>query len=277
MYYKEEEKPKSEGKRRRNKDKNIDDDDNDDDDDDDDSKTSDAERLFKNSSFLRSKVKLGSGLGLRNRGTKRFGSTRRTSPHRSGNSSMMNKTQNALDSDDLVMNAPHHFLTHDLCESCSKRLDYSIMNGGGSCGGGGNGGSGSASQSPLRSYRGEKRKTFLAVVYLFVTCLWTSFMLTVVHDRVPDMEKYPPLPDIILDNVPLIPWAFFATECIGIVLGLIFLVILVMHKYRWIIFRRMCSLGSTIFFLRSITMLITSLSVPGVHIQCSSQVLQSNV
>ena len=135
-----------------------------------------------------------------------------------------------------------------------------------------NGNGDGSQQSPLRSYRGEKRKTFLAVVYLFVTCLWTSFMLTVVHDRVPDMEKYPPLPDIILDNVPLIPWAFFATECIGIVLGLILFAILVMHKYRWIIFRRMCGLGSTIFFLRSITMLITSLSVPGVHIQCSSQV-----
>ena len=33
----------------------------------------------------------------------------------------------------------------------------------------------------------------------------------------------------------------------------------------------MCSLAGTIFFLRSITMLITSLSVPGIHIQCSSQ------
>lgn len=33
----------------------------------------------------------------------------------------------------------------------------------------------------------------------------------------------------------------------------------------------MCSLAGTIFFLRSITMLITSLSVPGIHIQCASQ------
>jgi hypothetical protein len=125
---------------------------------------------------------------------------------------------------------------------------------------------------PVRSYKGEKRKTLVAVFYLFFTCLWTSFMLTVVHDRVPDMEKYPPLPDIILDNVPLIPWAFFATEVIGIVLLLTMFLILILHKYRLIIFRRMCSLGGTIFILRSITMLITSLSVPGVHIQCSSQV-----
>jgi hypothetical protein len=110
----------------------------------------------------------------------------------------------------------------NFCENCLKKFDHSPYT--------------NYSQNPnmpLRSYKGEKRKTLVSIIYLFLTCLWTSFMLTVVHDRVPDMEKYPPLPDLILDNVPLIPWAFFATELIGLALLILFLLILVFHKYRY--------------------------------------------
>ena len=156
----------------------------------------------------------------------------------------------------------------NFCENCLKKFDHSPYT---------NYSNHGNVNAPLRSYKGEKRKTLASVVYLFFTCLWTSFMLTVVHDRVPDMQKYPPLPDLILDNVPLIPWAFLATEIIGLILLITFLIILVFHKYRSIIFRRMCSLAGTIFLIRSITMLITSLSVPGVHIQCSSQVTFSSL
>lgn len=42
--------------------------------------------------------------------------------------------------------------------------------------------------------------------------------------------------------------------------------------FRLILLRRMFSLTGTVFLLRCITMLITSLSVPGVHLECTSQV-----
>merc|ERR1719427_503569 len=90
--------------------------------------------------------------------------------------------------------------------------------------------------------------------------------MTVVHDRVPDMNKYPPLRDIILDNVPHIPWAFDMTEVTGMALLTIWLLVVLFHKHRFIIVRRFFSIAGTIFLLRCVTMLITSLSVPGVHL-----------
>lgn len=78
----------------------------------------------------------------------------------------------------------------------------------------------------------EIGKAFLSFVYV-VTVTWiTAFVMVIVHDRVPDMKKYPPLPDIFLDNVPHIPWAFDMCEITGTLLFTIWLIVLIFHKHR---------------------------------------------
>ncbi|KAF7398360.1 hypothetical protein HZH66_006257 [Vespula vulgaris] len=111
-------------------------------------------------------------------------------------------------------------------------------------------------------------KTFISLAYLFIVTWITAFVMVIVHDRVPDMKKYPPLPDIFLDNVPHIPWAFDMCEVTGTILFAIWLIVLIFHKYRFILLRRFFALFGTVFLLRCVTMLITSLSVPGAHLQC---------
>ncbi|XP_033108256.1 sphingomyelin synthase-related protein 1-like isoform X2 [Anneissia japonica] len=96
--------------------------------------------------------------------------------------------------------------------------------------------------------------------------------MVVVHDRVPDMAKYPPLPDIFLDSVPMIPWAFQACEMCGLILAGIFTLTIFLHKHRFIVLRRCFALLGTVFLLRCVTMFVTSLSVPGIHLQCSGKV-----
>jgi hypothetical protein len=78
----------------------------------------------------------------------------------------------------------------------------------------------------------ELWKVVLSFIYVFCVFLLTSFVMVIVHDRVPDMNKYPPLPDIFLDNIPLIPWAFEACEGIAVILCAIWIVILVFHRHR---------------------------------------------
>jgi len=144
----------------------------------------------------------------------------------------------------LVRNA-----SHQLCTSCKPNLP-------------------SQKSNLATTLNPERWKLALAICYaLFVSWL-TAVVMTVVHDRVPDMNKYPPLPDIILDNVPHIPWAFEMTEITGMTLLTIWLLVIIFHKHRFIIARRFFAIAGTIFLLRCFTMIITSLSVPGVHLDC---------
>ncbi|CAF1234117.1 unnamed protein product [Rotaria magnacalcarata] len=115
----------------------------------------------------------------------------------------------------------------------------------------------------------ENQKLLVSFIYALISGIWTSFIMIVVHNRVPNVQKYPPLPDLFLDNIPHISWAFAVSEYIAIGMSFIFLLILIFHKYWYIILRRFFALSGTIFFLRSITMLVTSLSVPGHHLDCT--------
>lgn len=75
-------------------------------------------------------------------------------------------------------------------------------------------------------------KAFLSFCYVVGVTWITAFVMVIVHDRVPDMKRYPPLPDIFLDNVPHIPWAFDMCEVTGTFLFTIWLVVLLFHKHR---------------------------------------------
>lgn len=122
-----------------------------------------------------------------------------------------------------------------------------------------------------RRFKPEIWKTVVGMLY-FLSVTWiTAIVMVIVHDRVPDMQTYPPLPDIFLDNVPHIPWAFAMCEFTGLVLFIVWISILVCHRHRFILLRRMFSLFGSVFLLRCITMLITSLSVPGKHLQCKAR------
>lgn len=123
----------------------------------------------------------------------------------------------------------------------------------------------------INTVNSEPWKTLVAMMYFLFSTWITAIVMVIVHDRVPDMLVFPPLPDIVLDNVPFIPWAFAMCEYCGMILFIMFSIVLVFHKYRFIILRRLFSLFGSVFLLRCVTILITSLSVPGRHLECTAR------
>ena len=67
---------------------------------------------------------------------------------------------------------------------------------------------------------------------MFFVFMLTAFVMVIVHDRVPDMDRYPPLPDMVLDNLPYIPWAFEMCEATAIILMFAMGMVLFFHKHR---------------------------------------------
>lgn len=77
-------------------------------------------------------------------------------------------------------------------------------------------------------------KLIVTCAYLLFAAFITAFVMVMVQYRVPDQYTYPPLPDIVLDSIPHIPWAFKIAEYILSTLGCIAFTIILFHKERFV-------------------------------------------
>ncbi|KAF7231598.1 phosphatidylcholine:ceramide cholinephosphotransferase 2 [Nothobranchius furzeri] len=112
-------------------------------------------------------------------------------------------------------------------------------------------------------------KTGVAFLYAAINLVFTTVIITVVHERVPDKSLNPPLPDKFFDYVDRVPWAFTVTEVNGLILVGLWLVQWVFLKHKAIVGRRCFFLIGTLYMYRCVTMYITTLPVPGKHMVCA--------
>ena len=112
-------------------------------------------------------------------------------------------------------------------------------------------------------------RTLCSVAYAFAVFFFASYTLAVVHDRLPDMSAHPPLPDVFHENIPFLSWAFAGSEYVAGVLVTMWWCIVLFHKHRLIVVRRTCAIAGSVFLLRCATMYVTSMSVPGKHLDCT--------
>ncbi|XP_035988052.1 phosphatidylcholine:ceramide cholinephosphotransferase 2-like [Fundulus heteroclitus] len=112
-------------------------------------------------------------------------------------------------------------------------------------------------------------KTGVAFLYAFFNLVFTTVVITIVHERVPDKSVSPPLPDKFFDYVDRVPWAFTVTETNGLILVGFWFVQWLFLKHKAIVGRRCFFLIGNLYMYRCITMYITTLPVPGKHMVCA--------
>lgn len=146
----------------------------------------------------------------------------------------------------------------------------------GASGAGGNPGDNSAIKidlpPPLRQeprFPKEKWKTFIAFLILVVNFIFTTCSLALVHERVPDRDKYPPLSDIVLDHVAPADWALSVSEILIMVATNAAVLVVFFHKHRFIVMRRIFLILALLYMMRSITMFVTVLPVASRTYYCS--------
>ncbi|XP_033229824.1 phosphatidylcholine:ceramide cholinephosphotransferase 2-like isoform X2 [Belonocnema kinseyi] len=126
--------------------------------------------------------------------------------------------------------------------------------------------------APLREeprYPKEKWKTFLAFLFMVVNFICTTASLAMVHERVPDRNIYEPLPDVFLDNVTAQDWALNVSEVMIMIASNSAMILIIFHKHRFIVVRRIFLLLGLLYLMRSITMYVTVLPVASKTYFCS--------
>ncbi|CAJ0916516.1 unnamed protein product, partial [Ranitomeya imitator] len=118
----------------------------------------------------------------------------------------------------------------------------------------------------------EWYKTFVAFTYALCCFIFTTVMISVVHERVPPKTEESPLPDVFFDHFDRVAWAFSICEINGMILVALWILQWLFLKYKSIISRRFFCIVGTLYLYRCITMYVTTLPVPGMHFNCSPKV-----
>jgi hypothetical protein len=100
-----------------------------------------------------------------------------------------------------------------------------------------------------KTIRNELKKTFLAFIFQQVTQIIMIWTVVKSNDRM-DLEA-PVLPDIILDRVPVVKWAGQWSEILLFTLFLLFIVVMLFHKHRFLILRRILAVTGICLMIRS--------------------------
>ncbi|GMR50166.1 hypothetical protein PMAYCL1PPCAC_20361, partial [Pristionchus mayeri] len=126
---------------------------------------------------------------------------------------------------------------------------------------------------PHQRYPKERGKTLLAVAMLIVAGVSNVIVLSVIHEKVPETD---PLPDFLFSLTPYYPYGLNLTEYIMLSSFGAMALLILFHRHRWIVLRRLAVIGSLLYFGRCVTMFVTQVPVADPHWNCTPKLKGEN-
>jgi shingomyelin synthase len=125
----------------------------------------------------------------------------------------------------------------------------------------------------------EKCKTLLAFLFVVGNMVLTTISLALVHERVPNRDKYGPLPDIVLDHMgqDSFDWGLYTSEILIMASSFAAFLVVLFHKHRFIVMRRVFLILGLLYLMRSITMYVTVLPMANRTYYCSPKANTTSV
>jgi len=113
----------------------------------------------------------------------------------------------------------------------------------------------------------ERWKTCVALVFVVFNFVATTTSLSITHEL--RQTTADPLPDISLDNLPYFPWALDVSEVLIMVSTALTGIVIIFHKHRLILIRRVCVIVGLLYGYRAITMIVTVLPAANKLYKCA--------
>lgn len=129
--------------------------------------------------------------------------------------------------------------------------------------------------SSVLSLTYSTKRIMVAVMFLIIAVLFNLTILAVIHERVPMDE--PPLPDISFSLLPKNDKALDVSEYIIMFMCTTTVLMIVLHRYRSILIRRLCLMLGLLYLFRAICMGVTQLPVANKQYYCSPKLNQTRL
>lgn len=121
---------------------------------------------------------------------------------------------------------------------------------------------------------GEPLKALVSLLFLGVSWVANTSSLALAHEFVPSSA---PLPDLVLDNITYQPWALDVSEILLMISLITAVVVVVFHKHRFVLVRRIWFLLGLLYFYRSVTIFVTVLPKSDAGYQCTEKAGRENI